>query len=377
MTLVSRVLFSCAVALFASACASFHAGPLPGEPHAATFVELEGARVRYVDRGEGSPVVLVHGFASSLGNWDPVLPELAKHHRVIALDLKGFGWTDRPAGDYSPAAQARIVLGLLDRLGVDRAAFVGHSWGSSVVLAAALAAPKRVERIALYDAYVFEEQLPTFFTMARAPGVGEALFELFYKERADERITLAFHDPDFVTEEFVEYVSAMLDRPGTVAAALAAVRGMRLSELQSRYRTITTPTLLLWGREDVVAPVAVGERLAREMPGAKLVVYPRCGHFPMLEARASSNRDLLAFLAESTRSRSGASSSEGRASNLDEPSVGTPSAHAHHPPTTSPATPESIPQAIEATPTLKGEDALTAPETRPTRARDGKTEEAP
>jgi pimeloyl-ACP methyl ester carboxylesterase len=278
-------------------CASFHAGPMPGEPRIATFASVEGARVRYVDVGQGPPVVLVHGFASSLGNWDPVLPELAKHHRVLALDLKGFGWTDRPEGDYSPSAEARLVLRLMDHVGIGRAAFVGHSWGSSVVLAAALAEPARVERIALYDAFVYEEQLPTFFTVARAPGVGEALFGLFYKERADERMTLAFHDPEVVTEEFAEYVASMLERPGTVAAALAAVRGMRFAEIESRYRTITQPTLLLWGREDVVTPVAIGERLAHELPSARLVVYPRCGHFPMLEARAASNAELVAFLA--------------------------------------------------------------------------------
>ncbi|MBM4360818.1 MAG: alpha/beta fold hydrolase, partial [Deltaproteobacteria bacterium] len=135
------------------------------------------------------------------------------------------------------------------------------------------------------------------FTMARAPGIGEALFAHSYKERADERMTLAFHDPDVVTEEFVADVTSMLERPGTVAAALAAVRGMRFAEVEARYRTIAQPTLLLWGRDDVVTPVTVGERLANELPSARLVVYPRCGHFPMIEARAASNADLLAFLA--------------------------------------------------------------------------------
>jgi pimeloyl-ACP methyl ester carboxylesterase len=285
-----------ALALGLAGCLSFHAGPMPGEPKAAVFASVEGARVRYVDVGEGPPVVLVHGFASSLETWELVLPVLRKHHRVIALDLKGFGWSDRPEGDYSPAAEAKLVLGLLDRRGVTSAAFVGHSWGSSVVLAAALAAPERVERIALYDAFVYEEQLPTFFTMARAPGVGEALFGLFYKERPDERMALAFYDKAALTEELAEAVEASLERPGTVAAALEAVRGQRFAAVQDRYRTIKQSTLLLWGREDVVTPIGVGERLARQLPGARLVVYPRCGHFPMLEAASASTRELDAFL---------------------------------------------------------------------------------
>lgn len=293
---MSRIGLVAALGLGLAGCLSFHRGPLPGEPKSATFASVGGARVRYLDVGQGPPVVLVHGFASSLGVWASVIPALAKEHRVLALDLKGFGWSDRPEGDYSPAAEARLVLELLDRRGIARAAFIGHSWGSSVVLAAALAAPERVDRIALYDAFVYEEQLPTFFTMARAPGVGEALFGLYYKERADERLALAFHDPGWVTEAFVEEIEGTLERPGTVAAALAAVRGQRYAEVEGRYRTIQKPTLLLWGREDVVTPLAIGERLASELPASRLVVYPRCGHFPMLEAGAASTADLAAFL---------------------------------------------------------------------------------
>ena len=281
-------------------CLSFHAGPLPGEPRTAHFASVGGARLRYVDKGEGPPVVLIHGFASSLNTWDRVLPELAKTHRVIALDLKGFGWSDRPEGDYSPAAEAALTLALLDKLGVKRAAFVGHSWGSSVTLALALAAPERVSRIALYDAWVYEEQLPTTFLMARADGLGEMLFSLFYDQRPDERISLAFYDKSLVTEKLVEDVESALDRPGTAAAALAAVRGQRFTEQQARYRTIEQPVLLLWGREDVVTTLKFGERLSRDLPHARLVVYPQCGHFPMIEARRQSTEELVKFLAEDT-----------------------------------------------------------------------------
>lgn len=84
-------------------CLSFHAGPLPGEPKTAQFAAVDDARLRFVDVGKGPPVVLIHGFASSLETWDLLIPELSKTHRVIALDLKGFGWSDRPEGDYSPS----------------------------------------------------------------------------------------------------------------------------------------------------------------------------------------------------------------------------------------------------------------------------------
>lgn len=283
-----------------SGCLSFHRGPMPGEPKNATFAEIEGARVRYVDTGgEGEPVVMIHGFASSLETWDLVRPVVVeKGRRVIAMDLKGFGWTDRPDGDYSPEAQARLVLALLSSRGVDKATVVAHSWGASVALAMAIAAPERVQRLALYDAWVYEAQLPPFFHWARASGVGETLFSLWYTERADERISLAFHDKRLVTEKLVEEVEAALERPGTVAAALAAVRGQRYAQVEARYRALKHKTLLLWGREDQVTPLAYGERLSHDLPSSKLVVYPACGHFPMLEAVAASNRDLLAFLEE-------------------------------------------------------------------------------
>jgi len=317
-----RVTSLAVVLLFAPllvSCLSFHKGPLPGEPKTARFADVDGVRVRFTDTAEPEAaqrpeapaaegaalapnarptVVLIHGFASALDTWTAVTPALASTHRVISLDLKGFGWTDRPEGDYSPEAQARLVWRLLEQRGVSKAALVAHSWGSSVALAATLQAPDRVTRIALYDAWVYEEQLPTFFHWSRAEGVGEALFGLFYKQRADERMALAFYDRKFVTERLVEDVDAALDRPGTVAAALAAVRGQHYEDVEARYRKIDKPVLLLWGREDLVTPLRYGERLSRDLPNARLVTYSRCGHFPMIEALAASNRDVAAFLDE-------------------------------------------------------------------------------
>lgn len=296
MTSPRILLWMCLMSFALGGCLGHHLGPMPGEPRDATFAVVDGVRVRYVDQGQGPPVVLIHGYASSLEAWSAVIPVLARTHRVIALDLKGFGWTDRPPGDYSPEAQARLVFALLDARGVDRAAVVAHSFGASVALAMALERPERVTRLALYDAFVFEEQIPPFLLWAREPGVGEILFGLYYDQRVDERLALAFHDQRFVTEELVHAVERAMARPGTRAAALATARGMRFAHLERRYRTIRQPVLLLWGREDTTTTVAHAERLARELPNAHLVVYPRCGHMPMIEAAAASTADLAAFL---------------------------------------------------------------------------------
>lgn len=284
--------------LLAAGCLEFHAGPVAGAPKGAQFASVKGVRVHFSDSGEGPPVVLVHGFASSLNVWNGVKKALLPSHRVIALDLKGFGYSSRPDGDYSPRAQAELVLALLDARGVEGPVdFVAHSWGSSVVLELSLLAPERVRKIALYDAWVYEDQLPSTFAWARADGMGELLIGAFYDERADEKMAAAFYDPKYVTEELVETVEDQLSRPGTKAAALAAIRGQRYEDIETRYRKIQKPVLLLWGREDRVTTLDYGERLSKELPDAHLVVYPQCGHFPMIEAALPSTRDLVEFLA--------------------------------------------------------------------------------
>ena len=277
-------------------CLSFHPAAPPGAPADATFATVEGVPLRYLDVGEGPPVILLHGFASSLDIWQPVIPALSARHRVIAIDLKGFGWSGRPAGDYSPQAQARLVLGLLDQRGVDRAVFVGHSWGAGVALALAAAAPERVERLALVSAYAFDDQVPSLFRWARLSGLGELVFALYYQERIEDRVPLAFHDPALVTQDRVERIEKEMARPGTTAAHLAAVRGQEYGRAERLYPGIAAPVLIAWGREDIVTPLRFGERLARLLPAAELVVYPRCGHVPMIEAQATFTRDLLGFL---------------------------------------------------------------------------------
>jgi pimeloyl-ACP methyl ester carboxylesterase len=288
-----------AVALLGCAPSFSDAVP-PGAPKDAYYADVGGARLRFVDEGEGPPVVLIHGFASALDTWRGVTKELVRtHHRVLAMDLKGFGWSSRPPGDYSPQAEAQLVLALMDQRNIKSAVVVGHSWGSSVALAVAQAAPERVTKIALYDAWVYEDQLPTTFLWARASGVGEVLFDLFYAERPDEKIARAFYDPKkYVTEKFVEEVERALDRPGTTAAALAAVRGQRFVDMEKTYHTLVQPVLLLWGREDEVTLLSFGDRLARDLPHAHLIVYPHCGHFPMIEAAGTSTDDLLKFIDE-------------------------------------------------------------------------------
>ena len=291
----SRALTALAVVLLAG-CPSFHAAPLPGAPDDATFVDVDGVHVRYREWGQGPAVVMLHGFGASLDAWAGVAPFVASHHRVIAIDLKGFGWTSRPDGDYSPAGQAELVWHVLDKLGVADTALVGHSWGTSVVLTMALAQPGRVRRIALYDAYVYDDEISGFFRWARIGGLGELLFGLFYNERIEDRAPLAYYDERWITEARVERVERDMERPGTTAAALAAARSHSFAALHKQLPGLDKPVLLLWGENDQVTPLGYGQRLVNELPDAELKVYPHCGHIPMVEAHATSTRDLVKFL---------------------------------------------------------------------------------
>ena len=291
------------LAVLLQGCLSFHTGPIPDAPPSGKkdigvthYVELEGSRIHYLEAGEGPAVVLIHGFASSMDAWNTVIEPLSQHRRVIALDLKGFGYSDRAPGDYSPAAQARIVNALMEHVGAQTFEVVAHSWGASVALKLALQEPEKVDKLALYDAWVYYEQLPTFFQWARAPFLGDMMFALWYRERPQDKIAGAFYDPRFVTQELVDTVEADLSIPGVTAAALEAVRGQTYEDWQHQYKTIEQPTLLLWGENDAVTRLEFGERLARDLPNAELVIYPQCGHFPMIEAAKQSTRDLLEFL---------------------------------------------------------------------------------
>src|SRR5439155_6381229 len=134
---------------------------------------------------------------------------------------------------YSPEAQAQLVWHVLDKLGVTDVAIVGHSWGSSVSLAMAVAHPERTRRVALYDAYVYDDQVPSFFRWAQKSGIGELLFGLFYNERIEDRAPLAFADERWVTQPRVERVENDLARAGTVAAALATARGHHFEALHA------------------------------------------------------------------------------------------------------------------------------------------------
>jgi pimeloyl-ACP methyl ester carboxylesterase len=288
------------LAALSGGCVHFQTSVSDPLPAAERLVVGQRGQLRVIDKnpsGARETVLLVHGYGSSSASYAPVMDALAAHLRVIAVDLPGFGKSDRREGDYTPDALADVLAEVLTQKGVTRAHVVGHSWGSSVVLAFARRHPERLDRLVVISGWVYDDQLLPIMRWASVPGLGEALYGAFYRNAIGERLYLNFVEPNLVTQKVVEEVEKQMALEGAVASALAAARGMhRFAETEGEYRTIKHPTLLLWGRDDKVARLAFGERLARELPHARLVVLPRCGHIPMWECTGETAAALTEFL---------------------------------------------------------------------------------
>lgn len=279
-------------------CASFQRGPMPAVS-GASYAEIDGTRLRFEEVGEGPVALLLHGFGSSIEVWKGLANELKATHRVVTVDLKGFGLSDRTPGGYSAAEQAERIAALMAHLGHQRYHVVGHSFGASVALALALAHPQDVDRIVLVSAWVYSDQDTLYTRFPKLGVVGEALFSVFYQERLGERFEATLYDPSVTTQEIIDEIEQSFTPPGTTAAAFATLRDRQFERQEGRYRELRHPTLLIWGREDPVARFSAAERLAMELRGAELKVYPRCGHFPMLEHRTRFRADVIHFLSRS------------------------------------------------------------------------------
>ncbi len=284
-----------APALKPEAQPSTRALQLAGEDGAelsTSYARVKGAWLRVRDGGTSSdvrseaktPVVFVHGYGSRLEAWREIQPAIASDRRTFSFDQRGFGESERPEGDYGPDVHARDLIALLDIAGIERAIVVGHSYGGGVATRAALLAPNRIVGVALVDAFVLDKQVPQLFRWAKAPLLGELLFGVFYKEVPGEKYLLAFHDRErFVSAEALDEVKEIMGRPGSVYAALETVRGMNYAEWEPDLERLRAPTLVVWGEDDRVTPLAQGKALAARLDTARFVSIPGCGHMPSWE----------------------------------------------------------------------------------------------
>jgi pimeloyl-ACP methyl ester carboxylesterase len=271
--------------LLLTGCLAHQQVPLDPGPD-ATVLQWAGADVHYKLSGpsDAPAVVLVHGFGSSTRVWAQLIVELERDHRVLAVDLLGFGWSSRYEGDYGRQGQADLVLAVMDAVGIARADVVAHSMGSAVALTMADRAPNHVGRMVLMGPWLFADQVPWSLRDAVQPGIGELIFGLWFTEHLDQRFRYSFYDPDrFVTEDVIDRSRDVLRRPGSRAAALATIRGLDLPSLEPVLPGLPHSVLIVQGQDDHVARPMFAERLSQTLAHAEIERLPECGHFPMLE----------------------------------------------------------------------------------------------
>lgn len=269
------------------------------------MVTVAGHRLRVLTAGGGPAVLLLHGFAVSADDWRPTVALLAEAgYRAIAPDALGFGRSDKPGGAaYSLHGFANLYAGLLDALGAETAAVVGHSMGGKYALATTILHPARVSRLLIADSEGFM-QIPLFMRKGGAlPFLGEVILALSARP-ALIRLQLAgaFADPGrYVTPELVERGRATLGDPGVRRTMLAMSRNYAANDLKEsglwpRLGEIRCPTLVVWGAEDRMFPARYARDAQAALPGAQLAVIPRCGHFPQIEAAEQFHELLLGLL---------------------------------------------------------------------------------
>lgn len=265
---------------------------------------LDGAWVNYVEAGspDAPPVLLIHGLDGCWQNWLETIPHLARTRRVLALDLPGFGHSPMPSWRISVPAYAAAVAQLLDALEIDRLDLIGNSLGGLIAIEAALAQPRRIGRLVLVapagisSAGVRNE--PAVLAARLIAGLAPLWVRL--QEHAVRRPRLAsltfrtiFHRPGELRRELLyEHYRNGSGRPGFLPA-VEAVAGY---EPSSPLEALTTPTMIVWGRDDMILPVADAAGYGSRLGSSQTVILDGTGHLPQLERPLRFNRLLDAFL---------------------------------------------------------------------------------
>lgn len=272
------------------------------------WVTVGGQQVNVIEMGDGSPIVFVHGLSGSWPNWLEQLPVFASSHRVIAVDLPGFGHSPMPHEQITIAGYARTLDGLLDALGVDAATLVGNSMGGFISAELAIGYPQRVERLVLVSA----AGIGTY----QRPDVMRAIPLLTRAERIVAAYTawLASKSEAVVRRRRLRNATLGLvvrhpgRLPGPLAAEqlrgagkpgfLQALQAIMEYPIEERLPEIACPTLIVWGDEDRVISLRDADVFERLIPGSRKVLFKDTGHMAMLERPAAFNELLERFVQE-------------------------------------------------------------------------------
>jgi pimeloyl-ACP methyl ester carboxylesterase len=275
-------------------------------PFGVRHIDLHGHEVSYRMAGDGPVIVLVHGLALSSTTWRYVMPALAERYRVVAPDLLGHGKSGKPRGDYSLGAFASGIRDLLVALDIEQATFVGHSLGGGIAMQLAYQFPERCDRLVLVAAGGLGKEVNTLLRAVSLPGaeyVLPVILTPWIRQRA-EWVGGVFRrlgwQPNASLDQVWSSYTALGDRSAQEAfvhtvRSVIDLAGQRVSAHDRLYLAARVPTLIVWGEEDRVIPVAHAHQTHEAIPGSKLAVLPGAGHFLPFEQPEWFTEVLLDF----------------------------------------------------------------------------------
>jgi len=254
---------------------------------------------------KGSTVLLIHGIGGALEDWILNANDLAKHHRVYALDLVGSGHSDKPSVSYSFSYMAQFVKDFMEAENIDSASLIGHSLGGGVSLQFSIQFPDKVEKLVLVNSAGLGKKVTLLLRLLTLPIIGKLLARPSRKRTANF-LKECVNDSTLITDELIEFGYSLAALPGaqdsllSIVRTLGNIRGMREDVLRSivdNLATIIAPTFILWGQQDRILPVAYAHVAEKKIPNVQLHIFDPCGHFPQLERPEEFNSLVLKFLA--------------------------------------------------------------------------------
>jgi pimeloyl-ACP methyl ester carboxylesterase len=271
-------------------------------------VAVKSQTMAYLDLGTGPPVILIHGFGGSMWQWEHQQAALSTSMRLITPDLIGSGLSDKPDIEYRPEEMLDYFVSFMDALQIPQAVLVGNSMGAGLAIGMALTHPDRVSKLILIDG------LPSDVSnKLTSPSIKRALQTsapswlvsfgnwLFGGLMIESVLREIVYDPALLTPAVVERSNRNRQRPGLIPPILSVRKTLPLweAEFAKRIEDITHPTLILWGEEDRVFPITVGEELHRTIKGSNFVRIPKAGHIPQWEQPALANQAMIEFMTHS------------------------------------------------------------------------------
>ncbi len=256
-------------------------------PPLGKFVTVDGTRLHIVEKGAGPPIVLLHGAFGTLHDFtNTIFDDLARTHRVIAIDRPGHGHSERPAGEIDPADQARLIHGALRQLGMQRPILVGFSFGGAVVLAEALAHPGDVRAVVLLNAasHTWPNPISLTYRLSGLPVIGPVLNSTLATPIGHlllDSSAAGVFAPGPVPPHFSRAALPLTVRPANFAANAEDIRVLQpfLAEQQKRYGELRLPLVIVVSPADRSVGADIHSRpLARAVPGAELIEVPGAGH---------------------------------------------------------------------------------------------------